>query len=169
MPAPERKLRRTDVPEPFGELVVDVAEAVREVERLAGRDVLLDRLPDDGLRGVGREHHDHVALRGGLFDGEERLARHPAVLDRALPARIGLRGLALADDHVDAVVPHVERLARTLDAIAKHRDRLALEDLLGLLEREFLARYDFLDDAAEIDVHLSLLLFSPLRRNCGIV
>ena len=62
---------------------------------------------------------------------------------------------ALPDDDIDPVVTHVEGLPRPLDAVSKHRNRLALEDLLGLLEREFLARHDLLDDAAEVDVHFA--------------
>ena len=89
---------------------------------------------------------------------EKSLAGHPAVLERAAPGAVRALALALADDHVDAVVAHVERLGRTLDAVAEHRNRLALEDLLGLLEGEFLARHDLLDDATEVDVHLFLLL-----------
>ena len=37
--------------------------------------------------------------------------------------------------------------------VGQHGDRLALEDLLGLLEREFLARHDLFGDAAEINLH----------------
>ena len=66
------------------ELVVDVREAVREVERLARRHVLLDLLPDIADRTIGGEHHDDVALLGGLLDGEERLAGHPAVLEQRI-------------------------------------------------------------------------------------
>src|SRR5262249_13346486 len=59
----------------------------------------------------------------------EGLAGDPAVLDRQVPAA---RLLALADDHLDAVVLHVQRLAPALDAVADHRHRLRGQDLAEL-------------------------------------
>src|SRR5262249_53499572 len=84
-----------------GLLAVDDAEAVREVEGLAFRQVRLERRPVFLLSGVGKQVLDDGALRGGLFEWEERLARLPAVLHRLVPRT---RAGPLADDHVDAVV-----------------------------------------------------------------
>ena len=65
--------------------------------------------------------------------GEERLAGHPAVLLRPGPSLAAL--VALADDDVDAVVLHVERLAAALHAVAEDGDGLVAEDRLELLRR----------------------------------
>ena len=75
------------------------------------------------------------------------------VVDRALPAGIGLVALALAHDNLDAIVAHVERLSGPLDAVTEHRHGLALEHLLRLLERKLLAGRDFFCHLAEFDLH----------------
>src|SRR5205823_4957937 len=74
----------------------------------------------------------HGALRRGLLRLEQCHAGLPPVFEAEL---IGLAALALADDHLDAVVAHVERLPAALHAVAEHRDRFVLEDLLDAVER----------------------------------
>ena len=109
----------------------------------------------------------------GLFDVEQRLAGDPAVLDGAvpvLPERLGL-----ADDDVEAVVPHVQGLGRALHAVADDRDGLLLEHLAGLGQRKLFAGDDVLLDAAKIDhCHDSLLFvvapaFAPGGEGLGIM
>ena len=48
---------------------------------------------------------------------------------------VGLAALALADDDLDAVVAHVERLPAALHAVAEHGDGLVLEDLPHAVRR----------------------------------
>ena len=138
------------------DLAVLVSETMREVKRLARGHVLLDLLPHLANGPVRREKHHDVTLFSSLFNGEERLARHPAILERTAPAGVRALALALTDDHIDAVVPHVERLCRPLNAVAEHGDCLALENLLGLLERKLLARHNVFGNAAKVDLHFSL-------------
>ena len=68
-------------------------------------------------------------------------------------ARSQLRALlAQADDDVDAVVLHVERLAAALHAVAEDGDGFILQYILGLLQREFLAGDDFFDRTTKINL-----------------
>ena len=90
---------------------------MREVERLARREVFLDRRPYGDLPGVGEQVLDDRCAPGGLFDPEERLARYPAVGDGLVPA---FRAFALSDDDVEPVVLEVERLPRPLYAVADY-------------------------------------------------
>ena len=129
--------------------LVGDAEAVREVERLARREVFFDGGPYGDLARVGQQVLDDRCALGGLFDAEERLARLPAVGDGLLPA---LAALALADDDVQAVVPEVERLPRTLHAVADDGDGFVFQDFAGLLQGELLARNNIFFDSAEIDL-----------------
>ena len=140
------------------ELVVNVAEAVREVEILAGSDVLFNRLPNLTNRAVGNEHHDDIALVGSLLDGKESLALNPAILLGAVPAGVGLGVLALTNDHIEAVIAHIERLARTLNAIAENCNGLALKNLLSLSKGELLAGRDVFCNCTELDFHFYLSL-----------
>ena len=130
-------------------LLVGDAEAVREVERLARREVLFDGGPYGDLTRVGQQVLDDRRALGGLFDAEERLARLPAVGDGLLPA---LAALALAHDDVQAVVPEVERLPRTLHAVADDGDGFVFQDFAGFLQGELLARNNIFFDSAEIDL-----------------
>jgi hypothetical protein len=132
-----------------GLILIDDGEAVREIDGVALLEVLLDRGPDGLLRGVRHQHLNDGALLGRFLDFEQGLARHPAVGDGAIP--VPLERGRLADDDVEAIVLHVERLGRTLDAIADHRDGLVLENLERLLDRELFARDDFFFDSTEID------------------
>ena len=71
-------------------LLVGDAEAVREVERLARREVFFDGGPYGDLTRVGQQVLDDRRALGGLFDAEERFARLPAVGDGLLPALAAL-------------------------------------------------------------------------------
>src|SRR3569623_70358 len=135
--------------------VVDDAEAVGEVQRLALGQERLQGRPEVLLAGVAEQVLDDRAALGRLLEGEQGLARLPAVLDGLVP---GARLLALADDDVAAVVLHVERLAGALDAVAQDGDDLVAEDLLDLLRRVVRA----LDDGFRLvtDLDLSHLLSS---------
>ena len=137
-----------------------------EVERLAGGDELLDLLPDLAHGAVGSEHHDDIALLCGLFDGEQRLAGNPSILERTAPAGVRTLALALADNDVDTVVAHVKRLRRTLDSVTEHRDGLVLEDLLRLLERELLAGHNVFRDIAELYFHCLPFFSADWRYFC---
>ena len=116
-----------------GLVLIDDAEAVREVQRLALGQVRLDHGPLLLLARVGEEVLDDRSAACCFFEGEERPARLPAVLPGEVPTPPAL--LAQADDDPHAVVLHVERLPATLHAVAEHRDRFVLEDLPDPLRR----------------------------------
>src|SRR6185436_12472253 len=106
--------------------VVDV-EAVREQERLSVAlaatlaELRTDAVaPDRRLRGVGREHHQHVAPRGDL-------AARPDGQPGALRGRDPLRARREADAHVDAGVAQVERVGVALRAVADDGYLLVLD------------------------------------------
>lgn len=92
-------------------------------------DTNLDCRPFALLSRIRQQVHDDSALVRRLFDGEEGLAGHPAVLDGLLPAAAAFPE---ADDHVQAVVPGVERLAAALGPVSEHCERVILEQRLEL-------------------------------------
>ena len=65
------------------------------------------------------------------------LPGHPAVGDGAIPVALELA--RLADDHMESVVFHIQRLGRALDAVADDSDDLVFEDAAGFGQGEFLA------------------------------
>ena len=137
-------------------LLVGDAEAVREVERLARREVFLDRRPYGDLPGVGEQVLDDRCAPGGLFDPEERLARYPAVGDGLVPA---FRAFALSDDDVEPVVLEVERLPRPLYAVADYGDGFVPEDFACFFQGKLFAGNDLLFYSAEIDLCHSCMNF----------
>ena len=138
-------LRRNDA----GLLVVGDREAVREIERVTGFEIGFDGRPDDALGGVGDEEFDDGAALDGFGHREEGLAGHPAVGDGAVPVAFEL--WRLADDDLEAVVLHVQRLRRALDAVADDSNGFFFEDLPGFRQREFLAGDDGFFRAAKIN------------------
>ena len=122
---------------------------MRKVQRVARLQVLFDKGPYCALRRIGHEHlYDGAALHR-FFDREKRFSRDPAVALRAVPVLLVF--LRLADDNVDAVVLHVERLGRPLHAVADDGDDFLLEDAARLCKREFLPGDDRFLYPAEID------------------
>ncbi len=143
-----------------GQLAVDPAEAVGEVEGLALGEVGFHAREDVLQGAVVHEHHDDGGLFAGLLDVEEADAGLEAVLLGAGP--IALEAGILADDDLNAVVAHVERLGGALDAVADDGDDLVLEDLLGLLQGEFGTGDDVFLRSAKINLgHNSMLLLVP--------
>ena len=69
-------------------------ESVAVVERLSRGEIFLDSRPHLNLAGIREQHAHDGALFGGLFDGEQGLARHPSVGDCLF---IGL-AFALSDE-----------------------------------------------------------------------
>ena len=116
----------------MGLVFVNNREAVREVERLAGRQVRLQFGPHLFLACIGEQILNDRPLFCCFFRIEERLAGHPAILQTEV---VGLAPLALANDHVDAIVPHILRLATALDAVADHGHDFVTEDLLDTIRR----------------------------------
>ena len=122
-------LRRHDA----GLVAVDDAEAVREVQGLAAWSGSGLSVGHCSFWPASESRYWMMVPRcGGLLEREERLAGHPAVLLGQVPA---LPPFAQADDDVDAVVLHVERLAAALDAVAEDGDGLVAEDRLDPLRR----------------------------------
>src|SRR5262249_29884080 len=83
------------------------------------------------------------------FHGEECLARAPAVLHGQVPAHAAF---ALADDDVNTVVLHVERLASALHAVADDGDRLLAEYLLDSFGRIIRSLDDGFARVADLDL-----------------
>ncbi len=62
----------------------------------------------------------------------------------------GLAAGFLPDDHLDAVVAHVQCLGWSLHAVTQHRDHLILQYLACFFQWEFLPGDDFFFNAAKI-------------------
>src|SRR5207249_2153810 len=89
------------------------------------------------------------ALGGGFFRIEECDAGLPAVFEAEV---VGLAASALADDDLEAVVAHVERLPAALDAIAEYGDGFILEDLPDLVRRVVRPLDALFDVGADLDL-----------------
>ncbi len=76
---------------------------------------------DVGLRGVGRQQHDHVGPLGHLGRGVD---------GQALLLDLGprLRAFLQADAHLDTGVAQAQRVRVPLAAVADHTDLAALND-----------------------------------------
>ena len=72
---------------------------------------------------------------------------NPAVCDSFVP---GFRIFALADDHIETVILQVQRLSRSLNAVADDGDGLALKHFERFAQRKLFAGDNVLLDAAEI-------------------
>src|SRR6476660_4744938 len=96
-------------------------EAMREEQRLAGAETILDRLLVDlALDLVRREDHDQIGLPGGVGNRDDL----EAVGLGLCPA---LAALGQSDDHLHPAVAQVLGMRVTLAAIADDRDRRAHE------------------------------------------
>ena len=74
---------------------------------------------------IGKQVLHNGAPLSRFLQAQETLAGHPAVALRQVPAP---PLAAHAEDHVDAVVLHVQRLAAALRAIAQHGNRFLAQD-----------------------------------------
>ena len=88
-------------------------KAMREVERLAGRQMRLNLRPALDLSRVRKKHTDHRAALRRLLERKQRLARHPAVGNSFF---VRLSG-ALAHDDMETIIAQVARLTGALYAI----------------------------------------------------
>ena len=104
---------------------------------------------------VGKEAHHDACLLCGLIDGEEGLARHPAV---GLSLLVGL-ALTLSDDHVETVVPEVAGLSWPLYTVTDYGDLLVLEYFPCFFKREFIAGDDILVHSAKVHNCHNFVLF----------
>ena len=132
-------------------VLVGNREAMREVECVPGFQVFLHHWPDSALGGIGDKHLDDRAPADALVNLEQGFARHPAILDGAVP--VALEGAGLANDDVEAVVAQVQRLGRPLHAVTNDGDNFVLKHLPSLGHREFLPRDDLFFCSAKIDNH----------------
>ena len=116
-----RHHRDGDVARRLDQIEVDV-EPVPEEQRIAILQVGFDLVLEDvGLRGVGRQQHDHVGPLGHLgrrVDGQ-------ALLLDLCPR---LRALFQPDPHLDSGVTQAQRVRVPLTAVADHTDLAALND-----------------------------------------
>ena len=109
--------------------LVGYCETVREIERLAGCEVLFDFGPYLYLSRVAEEHAYDCAFFGSFFDREECLAGNPSVGNAFF---IGF-ALTLANDYVEAVVAEVACLSGALYSVAQHGDGLVFEHFAGFV------------------------------------
>ena len=128
-------------------VIVGDAEAVREVECLAGRQVLLHGRPYGNLTRIRQQILNDSTAFAGLFDIEQVLSRNPTVCYGLVPR---LRVLALTHNDIETVVLQVERLARSLNSVTDDGYYFILEHLACLAERKLFAGYDILFDPAKI-------------------
>jgi hypothetical protein len=103
--------------------------------------------PETGIK-AGNAGYSFTAL-GGFLDGEQSIARNPAIRDSAIPVSCSF---ALANDHFEAVVAHVQRLCGSLHTVTQHCHDFILQNIPRLLEWKFFARNDFFFRAAKIDL-----------------
>ena len=132
-------------------------EAMGVIQSLASGEVRFDARPHLNLSCIGKEHADDGTLLGSLFDGEERLSRHPSVGHGFL---VGL-AFTLSDNHIEPIVAQVASLARSLDAIADDGDGLVFQYLTCFLQGKLLAGDHSLEYATEI--HFSHILNTFFR------
>ncbi len=109
----------------------DDAEAVREVERVAGLEVGLHHRPHLDLSGVREQILEDRPPRCGFFGFKERFALNPAVFQRLVPTAAP----AHPEEHLEALVAHVQPLPPTLGSVAEDRGHFILEDRLAALHR----------------------------------
>ncbi len=129
---------------------------MREVDGVPFVQACLDGRPNGFLGGVGDQHLHDGALLGRFLDVKEGLARLPAVAHRPVPVLLELFGLA--DNHVETVIPHVQRLSGSLHAVADHGNGLVLQYIAGLLQGEFVPHDHPFDHSTKIYLsHESLL------------
>ena len=136
-------LRRDDP----GVLAEDDAEAVREVEAIAGPQPPCDLRPHRDLGRVAEEVLDDRPLLGGVLDAEQVLALLPAVLEGAVHAPSG----AHPDEDAESLVAEVEALAPPLRPVSEDGGHLLTEDGTLPLDRIVAAFDDLLGDAVDLD------------------
>src|SRR5262249_3279264 len=112
--------------------LVGDAEAVREIQGLACGQKSFQRRPVILLASVGEQILDDGPLLGRLVQRKQRLAIDPAVLLGEIPTAAGV---AQADNDMDAVILHIERLPAPLNAVPQDRDRFLAENGLEPLRR----------------------------------
>ena len=111
-------------------IFVDNAEAVREIESLALGQMRQELGPLLFLACIGKQVLNDRSFGGRFFHRKQSFAGNPAILFGQIPAP---SLFALANDDVDAVIFHIQRLAPSLNAIAKHSHRFLAENLLQAL------------------------------------
>lgn len=109
--------------------------------------MLFDSRPYGDLGSVRQQVLNDGSPLAGLFDFEKRFPGNPAVCDSFVP---GFRIFALADDHIETVILQVQRLSRSLNAVADDGDGLALKHFERFAQRKLFAGDNVLLDAAEI-------------------
>ena len=127
-------------------VAVSDGETVREIECLAGCEVLLDDRPASYLGGIRQENLDDGRTLAGLFDAEEGLTRYPSVCHCLVVSLAG----TLADDDIETIVTQVERLAGALYAVTDDGDGLVLQYLTRLVQGKLFTGYNVLGNPSKI-------------------
>jgi len=95
---------------------------MRKIERITRFKVCLDNGPDCTLCGIRDEHLNDGTAFYGFLDRKERLAGYPTISNCTIP--ISFEFLCLANDYVETIVFHVERLRRSLNPITDNGNNL---------------------------------------------
>ena len=129
---------------------------MREIQCLAGSEVLLQCGPYAHHSRIAQQTHHDCSLLGSLFNREQGFAGNPTIADSLV---IGL-ALTLANNHIETVVTQVASLAGTLHAITDYGDGLVLQHLACLLQGKFFTGHHFFDDATKIQFCHFLFYFN---------
>ncbi len=122
------------------------SEAMREIERIARLQTVLQRRPNRHHCCIREQTHYDSTFCCCLLNREESLSRYPSVGDSLLESL----ALTLANDYVESVIAKVASLSRTLHAIADHCYELIFENLTCLFQRKLLTCHYLFDNATKI-------------------
>jgi len=122
---------------------------VREIKRVAFFQMGFNFRPKDHLRRIGNQILNNGGFLHRFFNREKRFAGNPAVGDGFVP--IGFVFRRLSDNHVDAVVFHIESLRGTLNTIAQHGNHFLIKNFLRFFYGKLFRSHHIFHRAAKIN------------------
>ncbi len=128
---------------------INNGETVRKVEGIAFLEMSLNVRPYGHLARIGNQHLNNRPSFCSIFQRKKGLSRFKAVINRLVPE--DLLFLPLAHNDVYTVIPHVQGLCRTLNAISENYHCFIGQDFPRLLHWKFLRGYHVLYDSSKID------------------
>jgi len=102
-----------------------------KIQSVSGPKPLFHYRPDGALSRIRHQHFDYSPPLACFLDAEKSFSGHPSVFPGTIPVPWKLLGLA--DNDVETIVLHVQRLPRPLNPIADYGNRLVLRTLRALL------------------------------------
>ena len=119
---------------------------MREIQSLAGSQILLQCRPNAHHCSVAEQAHYDGTLLGSLLNAEKSLSWNPSVTDGLLESLT----LTLTNDYIEAIIAQVASLTGTLYTITDNGDGLVLQHLTCLLQGKLFAGHYLFDDTAKI-------------------